>query len=203
MSRARRAAPLALACALVPGALAAGEVEVTPFAGLQFGGALYSPSLASSFSIDESAVFGATLDVALDENWRIELLFSRQDTELRANQPGAPRFPQVVERYMIGIQEEQGPVGPFRFFGVALLGATRLDPGLSGTDSELRFAAGLSLGAKVPASSRVGFRFEARGFYTVVESGGAVYCTNGNCLFRFSGSGIWQGDLTAGLVLRF
>jgi hypothetical protein len=203
MNRARRAALLALACALGPAALAAGEIELAPFAGLQFGGHLYNPNLATSFSIDEDAVFGATLDVALDENWRAELLFSRQDTELRAKEAGAPRFPQIVERYMVGIQEEQGPHGPFRFFGVALLGATRLAPGLSGADSELRFAAGLSLGAKVPASSRVGFRFEARGFYTVVESGGAVYCTNGTCLFRFSGSGIWQGDVTAGVVFRF
>ena len=203
MSRARRATLLALACGLVPAALAAAEIELAPFAGLQFGGHLYNPNLATSFALDESAVFGATLDVALDENWRLELLFSRQDTELRANQAGAPRFPQIVERYMVGIQEEQGPHGPFRFFGVALLGATRLAPGLSGADSELRFAGGLSLGAKVPASSRVGFRFEARGFYTVVDSGGAVYCTNGTCLFRFSGSGIWQGDVTAGLVVRF
>jgi hypothetical protein len=203
VNRARRAALLALAWALVPTALAAGEIELAPFAGLQFGGHLYNPSLGTSFSIDEDAVFGATLDVALDDNWRVELLFSRQDTELRSKDAGAPRFPQVVERYMVGIQEEHGPHGPFRFFGVALLGATRLAPGLSGADSELRFAVGLSLGAKVPASSRVGFRFEARGFYTVVESGGAVYCTNGACLFRFSGSGIWQGDVTAGVVLRF
>ena len=198
-----RRALVALACALLPAALQAGDVELAPFAGLQFGGHLYSPNLASSFSIDESAVFGATLDVALDENWRVEVLFSRQDTELRARQAGAPRFPQIVERYMVGIEEEHGPHGPFRFFGVALLGATRLAPGLSGADSELRFAVGLSLGAKVPASSRVGFRFEARGFYTVVESGGAVYCTNGTCLFQFSGSGIWQGDVTAALVVRF
>lgn len=194
---------LALACILLPGALRAGEVELSPFAGLQFGGHLYNPNLATSFALDESAVFGATLDVALDDTWRLEVLFSRQDTELRSNQAGAPRFPQIVERYMVGIQEEQGPHGPFRFFGVALLGATRLAPGLSGADSELRFAGGLSLGAKVPASSRVGFRFEARGFYTVVQSGGAVYCTNGICLFQFSGSGIWQGDVTAGVVLRF
>jgi hypothetical protein len=104
---------------------------------------------------------------------------------------------------MVGIQEEHQTDGPFAFFGVALLGATRLVPGLSGVDSELRFAAGLGLGTKVPARSRFALRLEARGFYTVVDSGGAVFCTNGTCLFRFSGSGIWQGDVTAGVVLRF
>jgi hypothetical protein len=104
---------------------------------------------------------------------------------------------------MVGVKEEPETDGPVRFFGVALLGATRLVPGLDDIDSELRFAAGLSLGAKVRPAARVGLRFEARVFYTVVDSGGAVFCTNGTCLFRFSGSGIWQGDVAAGLVLRF
>ena len=104
---------------------------------------------------------------------------------------------------MVGIQEEHETDGPFRFFGVALLGATRLVPGLSGIDSELRFAAGLALGTKVPAGTRFALRFEARGFYTVVDSGGAVFCRTGPACSVSADSGIWQGDVTAGVVLRF
>jgi hypothetical protein len=67
----------------------------------------------------------------------------------------------------------------------------------------VRFALGLSLGGMVlPASSPIGFWFGTRGFYTVVESGGAVYCSGGR-LFAFSGAGIWQGDVTRSVVLRF
>lgn len=203
---ARRAArrgvlALALAAALPGARVDAADVELSPFLGLQYGGG-YVSAAGVPHSFDASLGYGATLDLAVAPTWRVELLFSRQETELRPP-AGAPTFPQVVERYMVGIQEEPETDGPFRFFGVALLGATRLVPGLSGIDSELRFAAGLSLGTKVPASSRFALRLEARGFYTVVDSGGAVFCTNGTCLFRFSGSGIWQGDVTAGLVLRF
>jgi hypothetical protein len=200
---ARRAALLLVAlCAPLPGASAdAGEIELQPFFGLQYGGG-YISAAGVPHSFDESLDYGATLDIALAPSWKLELLFSRQETELEPP-TGGPRFPQVVERYMVGIQEEHETDGPFAFFGVALLGATRLVPGLSGIDSELRFAAGLGLGTKVPARSRFALRLEARGFYTVVDSGGAVFCTNGNCLFRFSGSGIWQGDVTAGVVLRF
>jgi hypothetical protein len=201
-SLARRAAPLAALAALLAGATAdAGEIELQPFFGLQYGGSFASPA-GVPFSFDESADYGATLDVAVAPTWRLELLYSRQETKLEPPN-GGPTFPQTVERYMVGISEEPETDGPFRFFGVALLGATRLVPGLSGTDSELRFAVGLSLGTKVPAGSRVGLRLEARGFYTVVDAGGAVYCANGTCLFRFNGSGIWQGDVTAGVVLRF
>lgn len=199
--RARRAALTLALAALSSAPVAAGDIELSPFAGLQYGGG-YVSAAGVPYSFDPSLDYGATLDLAVAPTWRVELLYSRQETEL---QPpvGGPTFPQVVERYMIGIQEEPETDGPFRFFGVALLGATRLVPGLSGIDSELRFAAGLSLGTKVPASGRFALRLEARGFYTVVDSGGAVFCTNGTCLFRFSGSGIWQGDVTAGLVLRF
>lgn len=197
----RAALPLALAAALLGARVDADGVELAPFIGLQYGGDFVSPA-GVPHSFDESADYGATLDVALAPTWRLELLYSRQETELRPPS-GGPTFPQTVERYMVGIQEEPETDGPFRFFGVALLGATRLVPGLSGTDSDLRFAVGLSLGTKVPARSRIGLRLEARGFYTVVDSGGAVYCADGNCLFRFSGSGIWQGDVTAGVVLRF
>jgi len=192
---------VALAAPLSGAPASAGDVEVTPFVGLQYGGG-YISAAGVPHSFDESLDYGATLDLALAPTWRLEFLYSRQETELRPP-TGGPTFPQVVERYMVGIQEEPETDGPFRFFGVALLGATRLVPGLSGIDSELRFAAGLGLGTKVPASGRFALRLEARGFYTVVDSGGAVFCSNGTCLFRFSGSGIWQGDVTAGVVLRF
>lgn len=198
----RRAGPGLLA-ALLATRLAAGEVQLAPFAGLQFGGRLYSPVYGATFSLRAAADFGATLDLSLDETWRVELLYSRQETELRSRSSRRPAFPQAVERYMAGIQEEQESVGPVRLFGIALMGATRLVPGLSDTQSELRFAAALGLGAKVLASRRVGARFEARVFYTVADAGSAVYCRDGECLFRFAGSGSWQGDVTAALVLRF
>jgi hypothetical protein len=193
---------LALVPLLLAARLGAGDVQLAPFAGFQFGGRVYSPAYQASFSLHESADFGATLDVPVAPRWRLEVLYSRQKTELRPRTSRAPRFAQTVEHYMAGIVEEPESDGPIRFFGVALLGATRLDPGVGGTDSEVRFALGLSLGAKVLASTHLGFRFEARGFYTVVESGGGLYC-RGGCLFTFSGSGIGQGDVTAGLILRF
>jgi hypothetical protein len=194
---------LGLAAAMLTARLGADEVQLAPFAGLQFGGHVYSPFYGATFSLKESANFGATLDFALDETWRLELLYSRQETELRPPASPAPVFPQKIEHYMVGIEEELQSESAVRFFGVALLGATRLVPATSGADSELRFAAAFSLGAKVAASKRLGFRFEARAFYTVVESGAAVFCRQGVCLFQFNGSGVWQGDVTGALVLRF
>lgn len=198
----RRGALMLAAAVLLTASVGADEVQVSPFGGVQFGGSFDSPVYGLPFELDESATVGVTVDVPIDPRWRVEFLFSRQSTELQAPGQGRPRLPQIVERYMAGIVEEPERDGPLKFFGVGLLGATRLAPGLAGADSDWKFAVGLSLGLKVLPTTRLGFRFEARGFCTIVEAGSAFYCTGGTCLFRFSGSGIWQGDITAGLVLR-
>ena len=52
-------------------------------------------------------------------------------------------------------------------------------------------------------AKNVGLRLEGRGFYTLVSGEGGVACVNGNCLFAFSGKGLWQGDVGAGLILAF
>jgi len=41
-----------------------------------------------------------------------------------------------------------------------------------------------------------------RGWFTVTEAGGAVFCSGG-CVVAFSGSGFGQGELTAGLQFSF
>ena len=41
-----------------------------------------------------------------------------------------------------------------------------------------------------------------RGWFTFTEAGGAVFCSGG-CVVAFSGSGFGQGELTAGLQIKF
>jgi hypothetical protein len=52
-------------------------------------------------------------------------------------------------------------------------------------------------------TKNVGLRLEARGFWTLVDGEGGVACVNGTCLFAFSGKGLWQGDVSGGLVFAF
>ena len=193
----------AVALLLLARAAGAGEVELAPFAGLQFGGHVHSPVFGASYSVHESLAYGATLDIPIDDVWRVEVLFSRQETELRAPLGELTVFPLAVERYMVGIVEEREPVHHIAFFGVGLAGATRFVPPDFDNGSALRFAVGLSLGAKVKADDHFGLRFEARGFYTVVDADGAIFCRGGRCLFAFDGEGLWQGDITAGLIIGF
>jgi len=205
MRRHRLLALLALAVLAVTARVEAQTVEVSPFGSFEFGGYLSSPTFESVYSIGSSFGYGGTVDIAIAKSWRVELLYSRQTTDLVASGGGSgPRFDLAVERYMVGIEEEKGEEeGKTKFFGVFLMGATRLNPSLPQYGSDTAFTLGLSLGIKLLLSKSVGFRFEGRGFYTPVETNASMICRNGNCLFGASGSGLFQGDLSAGLIIAF
>jgi hypothetical protein len=177
-------------------------VQLAPFAGYHFGGSVQSEVLDREFSFGNGLDYGGTIDIALGDSWRLELLYLRQDTSLEGSGLDGSAFDITVERYMIGIEEEKGE-GSVKAFGVLLAGATRFVPDFGDASSELYFSAGLSLGVKSFFTRNVGLRLEGRAFYTVVDSGGGVFCSGGECFFRFSGSGIWQGDVSGGLIIAF
>jgi hypothetical protein len=177
-------------------------VQLAPFAGYQFGGSVQSELLERKFSFKSGLDYGGTIDIALGESWRLELLYLRQETSLESAGLTGNTFDITIERYMIGLQEEKGE-GSVKAFGVLLAGATRFVPAFADDGSKLYFSAGLSLGVKSFFTRNVGLRLEGRAFYTVVDSGGAAFCGSGQCLFTFSGSGIWQGDLSGGLIIAF
>jgi len=49
----------------------------------------------------------------------------------------------------------------------------------------------------------VGFRFEARGYYTPVSISGAAICGGYGCVVGYTGTGTFQGDVTAGVIIGF
>lgn len=189
---------LALAALLVPArSLDAADVELAPFVGAQFGS--FSPVSGQS-SIGSGLDYGATANIGIAPSWRIELLYARQDTSVSGGPAGGASL--SIERYMAGIQEEKIEDWG-RLFGVFLMGLTRFAPGFDGYDADERFTLGLSLGAKFSLSERLGVRTEARGFFVTLASGGGILCRNGACLFSYSASGLFQGDLTAAVVMTF
>lgn len=194
------ASTLALALLLVAADVRAQKLQITPFAGYAFGGSVRDVGLDEKRSFDAALAYGGSLSLPISEGWRFELLYSRQETRLGGGL--APSFDVTIERYLAGFQEEKGE-GKARWFGTVWLGASRFVPGLPGFDSETRFGGGVGLGVKTFLAKNVGLRFEARALYTLVSGSGGVLCTNGSCLFAFSGSSLWQGDVSTGLILAF
>jgi opacity protein-like surface antigen len=176
------------------------SVQVTPLASYAFGGSVRDAVFDESRSFDPALAYGGAVSFPISESWRFELLYSRQPTTLEGGL-GAP-FDVTIERYLAGFQEEKGESN-VKWFGTAWLGATRFVPDLAGFDSATKFGAGVGLGVKTFFAKNVGLRLEARGFWTYVKGEGGMACVNGNCLFAFSGSGMWQGDVGGGLILAF
>jgi len=177
-------------------------VQIAPFAGYQFGGSVFSETLERDFSFKGGLDWGGSVDFAIGQTWRFEVYYSRQDTDLRTASLAEAGFDVKVERLMAGFQEEKGE-GSVKFFGTILVGATRYTPADGALSSDTRFSAGLGLGVKSFFTPNVGLRLEGHAFYTSVQGGGGVFCGAGFCTFSYSGSGIWQGDVAAGLIFAF
>ena len=181
---------------LSPATALADDVTLEPFVGIQYGGA-FTAAGSGRASIGVGLQYGATLDVAIGgEGWGAQAFFARQDSELE----GVPRRDVAVERYMAGVREEKGD-GRFRFRGVFLVGATRF--ALEGLGSGVRFTVAPGLGASVWLSPRLGLRADVRAYYAVASFSAGSACVDGSCLYLFGSTGVWQGDLTAGLQRRF
>lgn len=180
------------------------NVELIPFIGYRTGGSLSGQveNTVRDFGIKSDASYGGVIDVSLHQgNFKLEALYSRQSTEINGAGLLVPSGLNVDVEYLQGgiLQESGSERG--RFYISALLGATRFKP--VGFDSVTKFSTSLGGGLKLFPSPHVGLRFEARAFLTFVNGDSGGVCLNGICYFTWSGSHLWQGDFTAGLILAF
>jgi hypothetical protein len=175
-------------------------VELTVFGGLGFGGELLETPGYEAVALQAGPVYGGTAAVQFLPKWRFEALFMREESKVRG--PVYGTYVDVnVDRYMVGVQEQERLSGNLDIFGEFMLGATQYLP--KGYDSELRFTLGVAAGVKTYVARNVGFRFEARGYYTPVSISGRVYCGFYGCLIGYTGTGTFQGDVSAGVIFAF
>ncbi len=94
-----------------------------------------------------------------------------------------------------------GPIGrgPYAVGGV---GVTHFSPNLSGLSSETKASFNVGFGYLWPIGSAVAVRVEARGFFTLLNSSGGLFCSGG-CTVVLSGDSFVQGQAMLGLSARF
>ncbi len=175
-------------------------VEVSVFGGLSFGGELVSTPGYESVPLQAGPLYGGTFNVEFLPKWRFEALVMRQESKVRG--PAHGSYVDVnVDRYMGGVQQQERLSDRFDIFGEFMLGATRYVP--EGHESELWFTLGAAAGVKAYVSRNLGFRFEARGYYTPVAISGVGICGGYGCVIGYTGTGTFQGDLSAGVIFGF
>ena len=182
------------------------RVEVAPFGGVQFGGNILSRP--GQLEIEPDAAYGVILDVRVQPDATIQMLYGRQDTTLDflSNDPFFPRRVRVglaVEYYHLGGALEFGE-GRLRPYFALTVGATRFDPKVEDVGSEWRFSLGSGVGFKTYLSPRFGLRAEGRVWPTFLQTDGDFLCSlPGACLVSVEADFLTQGSVTGGFFVAF
>jgi hypothetical protein len=175
-------------------------VELTGFGGLGFGGELLETPGLEAVSLQAGRLYGGAFNVEFLPRWRFEGLVMRRESEARG--PASGTYVDVnIDRYMLGLLSHEPLSGRFDIFGEFMLGATRYLP--RGYESELWFTLGIAAGVKTYVARHIGFRFEARGYYTPVVISGAAVCGGHGCVIGYTGTGTFSGDISAGVIFAF
>jgi len=204
----RTSSILALALAVAPAAAIAAGGGVTLYGGYRGGGGFSDATTGQSIDVKGSGTVAGSIDFPLDASRQVQFYISHQNSEFEAvSLPGTPvsglngQSMSVTYFHLGGTVFATGQVGhgPYAVGG---LGATLFNPGGSGYSSEWRPSMNIGFGYHWPVSRNVALRFEARGYLTLVNSEGGLFCSGG-CIVTIKGDSFAQGDAQIGLSLRF
>jgi hypothetical protein len=175
---------------------------ITPFYGYRFGGEVQDPTTDTKYSFKDAPAYGLYLDYApLDYYGRFELLWSRQDSsvDFQGNN-GLGNVDLTIDVIQVGGVAEYGS-DRLRGFVSAHVGATHFSTYGYGDDTKFSFSIGT--GAKVFLTKNIFLRADLIGFGTVTEAQGTFIYVNGVTVAAFSGTALWQGQVSAGIGITF
>ena len=189
---------------LVPalGAQAQIRFEISPFYGYRWGGGIETAG-GQDLGFQDGRAYGLSLDYSPkpDSDLMIELLWSRQDSGVDLQGVGGVNHVGLtVDEFQIGgvVGTAYGRLHPYI---TGLVGASLFGP--EGNDSEARFSFSIGGGVKFFLFRNLALRADLRGYCTVVESESTFISVGGKTLAHFSGSTLWQGEVSGGLTLAF
>jgi opacity protein-like surface antigen len=174
------------------------DYEITPYIGWRTSSSLEDVETGETIDLKETDSFGIILSMKKNLDTNYDFLFSRQNTELQSSTVTESLR---IDYYHLGgtIFYDYDKLHPFVSGG---LGATHISPANDAFSSETKFSLSVGGGLKFPLTQNVGLRLEARGYGTVVSSGGTILCSGG-CVAKFTGSLFMQFEALAGLSIAF
>ena len=206
MMRLAAIAAIAVIAAFSPIKAMAAGFELTPFAGYTWGGQFTDSVTNATLEVKETNNYGVMVDINQDPQSQIELYFSNQSSQLKANTSqftGNQLFDLDIQYYHVGGTYSPSESGKVRGFVVGTLGATHMVPQGAGYDSLTKFSLSLGGGVKFYATEHIGLRLEGRWFGTFFDGSGSAFCTNGACAINVQGDLFSQFVANAGLIIAF
>lgn len=179
------------------------QFSIAPFIGYRGGGSFTETTTGAKLKLDPAQSYGLVADIRVTPETEVELLWSRQRTQLKADVPvTVPLFHSNVDYYHIGGTYLLATEGVQPFF-VATIGATRFSPQQAGFENDTKFSFGVGGGVRVPFGRHLGLRFEGRAYGTVLSNDSAVLCSGSTCLIHAEGTLLWQYEANAGVYFSF
>jgi hypothetical protein len=178
------------------------QFGISPLFGYRFGGDIQDPHTDKTFNFNDGPAYGLMLDYApVDYFGRFELLWSRQDTsvDFQGNQ-GLGNVDLTIDSLAVGGEAEYGSE-TLRGYASAHVGATHYSSDGHGDDT--RFSFDIGAGVKAFLTKNIYLRADLRGFCTVTDGQGSFIYANGVTVASFSGSTLWQGQVSAGVGYTF
>jgi opacity protein-like surface antigen len=174
------------------------DYEITPYIGWRTSSSLEDAETGETIDLKETDSLGIILSMKKNLDTNYDFLFSRQNTELKSSTVTESLR---IDYYHLGgtIFYDYDKLHPFVSGG---LGATHISPANDAFSSETKFSLSVGGGLKFPLTQNVGLRLEARGYGTVVSSGGTIMCSGG-CVAKFTGTLFMQFEALAGLSIAF
>lgn len=175
---------------------------ISPFYGYRFGGQFEDYNTGTTYNLADGPAYGLILDYApLDYRGRYELLWSHQDSSVNFNgDNGLGKVDVAVDVVQVGGDVEFG-APRLREYVSGHVGATHFASDGYGDDT--RFSAGIGGGVKAFLTKHIYLRADVRGFCTVVQARGGFIYYDGVTVASFSGSTLWQGQVSAGVGFTF
>lgn len=196
---------------LMPAAAAHGHsVELTPFVGFRFASDLtadlgFLGVGVEDLEVDQGSSLGVSLAFPVVGDLQVELLVSRQESELVAAGGlfgrDLPLFDLDVTYYQAGLLWEwgHGRARPYLAFGV---GAAELDPDFPDLSAALRPAANAGVGVKLYFSQHLGLRVEGRGYWVLLDEDADEFCGR-RFRRRCLRDDFYQAEVNAGLLISW
>jgi opacity protein-like surface antigen len=179
--------------------------EVTPYLGYRFGGSFKLIDTGAQADVNSHVSYALALDLSANEATQYELFYSRQSTTISG--PSLTPSDMTIEYLHVGgtvLLENSQHFLPYLIGGA---GVTRFSPNSPLGHDSTYFSASLGAGLRIPFNPHFSLRLEARGFATILNSNGSIFCrsdqTGGVCRIHERGSSFIQGDLLAGVAYTF
>lgn len=175
---------------------------VSPVYGYRFGGEVQDANTDTKYSLQDGPAYGLILDYApMDYYGRFELLWSHQDSSVDFHgNNGLGNVDVTVDVIQAGGEVEYG-TERLRGYVSAHVGATYFSSDGYGDDTKFSF--GIGGGVKAFLTKNIYLRGDIRGFATVTGGEGSFIYYNGVTVASFSGTTLWQGQVSAGVGVTF